>query len=459
MKSFRAPRYLERYEDVVFDTEQALAVNPNDTQYQKRDGIKIVADNTGETTPFDWYNARLSVDFKVDKLANHDDLAVGDHNGMVNGSNTLIKKLNVTANGRAVYDCDYANHCVNIKNLLEYNSSYAKSVGTNAFYFLDTSRNADELKYTKKEVQHAKNADGTGAEAVAVMIEDVITTYNKGFAARKALLGLSTIVNCEISLNRYSFFEELKDKLLPNMKIDLDIEFEDDKNLIWRQGTADAAGTSYRLIIKRLQLVVPRLIFNSEGQKLYMENYLKPYKWTYLKDSVFTSNISRQNSGHFRITNGIPKPRHAFVFFINNADLNNQLQNPFLYNTFSISTDPRTLTRCHLEVGNGNEHPRLHYKPTEDPSRVFRDVMKYVNANNDLQGGTLLNISDFKNLYPFIYFDLTKQKTDIKDGVTKLAFHYELSGATATDYIIYGIVLHEQEAEIEKEGGKLLLRG
>ena len=42
----------------------------------------------------------------------------------------------------------------------------------------------------------------------------------------------------------------------------------------------------------------------------------------------------------------------------------------------------------------------------------------------------------------------------------KLSFHYELSGATATDYlIIYGVVLHEREAEIEKEGGKLLLRG
>ena len=243
------------------------------------------------------------------------------------------------------------------------------------------------------------------------------------------------------------------------MKIDLDIEFEDDKNLIWRQGAADAAGTSYRLIIKRLQLFVPRLIFNSEGQKLYMENYLKPYKWTYLKEAVFTSNISRQNSGHFRITNGISKPRHVFIFFINNANINDQRYNPFLYNTFSIADNNRTLTRCHLEVGNGNEYPRLHYKPTEDPSRVFRDVMKYVNANNDLQGGTLLNISNFKNLYPFIYFDLTKQKTDIKDGVTKLAFHYELSGATTTDYIIYGIVLHEQEAEIEKEGGKLLLRG
>ena len=237
MKSFRAPRYLERHKDVVFDTEQALAVNPNDTQYQKRDGIKIVADNTGETTPFDWYNARLSVDFKVDKLADHAALALDDHNSMVNGSNTLIKKLNVTANGRPVYDCDYAKHCVNIKNLLEYNPSSAKSVGTNEFYFLDTSRNADESKYTTERVQHTGQDGGIAAK---IMLENVIVNYNKGFAARKALLGLSTIVNCEIPLNICSFFEELQDKLLPNMKIDLDIEFEDDKNLIWRQGNADA---------------------------------------------------------------------------------------------------------------------------------------------------------------------------------------------------------------------------
>ena len=143
----------------------------------------------------------------------------------------------------------------------------------------------------------------------------------------QALLGLSAEVNCEIPLNRYSFFEALEDKLILNTKIELNIEFDNDKNLIWRQGAADAAGTSYRLIVTRLQLFLPRLVFNSEGQKLYMENYLKPYKWTYLKETLFTSNVSTQSSGHFRITNGISKPRHVFVFFINNANINNQLQN------------------------------------------------------------------------------------------------------------------------------------
>ena len=131
MKSFRAPKYIERYEDVVFDLENQINVNVANTQHQKRDGLRFVVDNSGETTPFDWYNARLSVDFKVNKLADGTLLTADDNIGTVNGSNSLIKKIQVRAEGREVYDCDYANHCVNIKNLLEYNPSYSKSVGTN----------------------------------------------------------------------------------------------------------------------------------------------------------------------------------------------------------------------------------------------------------------------------------------------------------------------------------------
>ena len=287
-------RHLENYEDVIFNTEQILNINPDDTLHQNRDGIKFTVDNTGETNPFDCYNARLSVNFKVDKLVDHAAIAVGDNIGTVNGSNTLIKKLSLKANGANVYGCDYANQCVIIKNLLEYNPSYAKSIGTNEYYFLDTSRHTDVNKYSTDRVAH----NGPGNNVAKQMVDGDNANYNKGFAARKVLLGASDEVNCEIPLNRYSFFEELQDKLLPNMRIELNIEFDSDKNLIWRGGADDAAGTSYRLIIKRLQLFVPKLIFNSEGQKLYMEDYLKPYKWTYLKESVETMNPTNQKIGH-----------------------------------------------------------------------------------------------------------------------------------------------------------------
>ena len=313
MKSFRTPRYLERYEDVVFDLENRLEINPNDTQHQNRDGLKIVADNTGETTPLDWYSARLSVNFKVDKLADDAAIALNDNIGTVNGSNSLIKKIQVRAEGREAYDCDYADHCVNIKNLLEYNPSYAKSIGTNEYYFLDTSRHANGSKYIRRQVQHVRNDANNAYEEITLLDKDN-TNHNKEFASRKQLLGASAEVNCEIPLNRYSFFEELQDRLLPNVRNELQIEMENDKNLIWRVGAADAAGTTYRLIVTRLQLFVPRIIFNSEGQKLYLENYLKPHKWSYLTETTYNQDMRTQRTGNFRLTNGILKPRHVFIF-------------------------------------------------------------------------------------------------------------------------------------------------
>ena len=260
--------------------------------------IDFVADNTGEATPLDWYNARFSVDFKVNQLAAGANLdADGDNMGIVNGSSSLIEKLSILANGRDVYSCNYANHVVNIKNLLEYNPSYAESVATNEFFYLDTSRNAAREKYTERQVQHGANDAGNAWEA-RNFVDGVSATYYKGFAIRKVLLGDSATVRCEIRLNRYSFFETLENKLLPNTKIELNIELESDNNLIWRTG-----GNDCRVVLTRFQLFVPRITFNSEGQKLYMENYLKPYKWVYLNEVVERSNNSQQQTGHFRITN------------------------------------------------------------------------------------------------------------------------------------------------------------
>ena len=473
MKSIRNPIYLERYEDVVFDLEQPLNIAPANNTVQVRNNLKFIADNSGEATPFDWYNARIAMDFKVEQHdgtdfviganVNDDSLTANslvqiiayqnDQMGIVNGANSFISRLSVLANGKELYQCNYANHSVNIKNLLEYNKSYADSVATNEFYFLDTSTSANKNRFTRRNVTHRQDGANPGGDQAGLMLDNTPASFNEGFAKRKALLGTSSTVHCEIPLNRYSFFEALEDKLLPNTKIEINFETEKDDNLIWRTG-----GNRCRVVITRLQLFVPRLIFNEEGHKIYMKDYLKPDTWPYLNEVVESNLASNQAVGNFRITNGISKPRHVFVFFINTPNIESQTANPFLYNTFSVSTNPRTLNRCYLEVGNGNEYPDIHYKPSEDPSRVFRDVMSYVFANNDFQGGTLLNRQNFENIFPFVYFDLTKQKIDIKDGVTKLAFHYELSGATAANYNIYALVLHERKAEIEQQSGKLLLR-
>ena len=164
----------------------------------------------------------------------------------------------------------------------------------------------------------------------------------------------------------------------------MNLIIEDDNVLIWQ------AADNCRVIVTRMQLIVPRITFNADGQKLYMEQYLKSHKWTYLRENVERSNSSQQRAGHFKISSGISKPRQVFLFIINDANLNDHTANPFLYNTFSVSTDPGTLLNCHLEVGNGNEYPEIHYTPSSDLTRVCRDILKYVRANNQNQEGILL---------------------------------------------------------------------
>ena len=80
-------------------------------------------------------------------LANGGNIAVADHNGIVNGSYSLLKHFDIKLNGKKVYDCNDANHAVNIKNLLEYSPYHAHKTASNEFYYLNISRNAEEREF------------------------------------------------------------------------------------------------------------------------------------------------------------------------------------------------------------------------------------------------------------------------------------------------------------------------
>ena len=182
---------------------------PANNTTQTRNNLKFVADNSGEATPFDWYNARIALDFKVDQL-NGTDFAIGanvnddsilvanraqitafeaDQMGIVNSVNSSISRLSVLANGKELYQCNYANHSVNIKNLLEYNKSYADSVATNEFYFLDTSTSANKNRFTRRNITHRRNtANGDNEEGL--MLDNSPISFNEGLQNENLYLEL-----------------------------------------------------------------------------------------------------------------------------------------------------------------------------------------------------------------------------------------------------------------------------
>ena len=234
-------------EDLVFDLEQPLII-PTDNNYQNRGNFKFVVDGKS----LDWYNSRLSLYFKLTRL-NGTAILSTDKNGIVNGSSSFIKKISFIINGKEVYRCNYANHVVNIKNLLNYDYLYAETIASNEFFYLDKTRYPNRNEFVGRNVQHLRSDDGNNwVEGSIIYRQNEL--FNKGYYNRKIILGRSNIVNCEIPLNRYSFFEAIKDKILPYSNFELNIEFESDNNLIWR-----SAGQVCRIIIINYNCTFPRI--------------------------------------------------------------------------------------------------------------------------------------------------------------------------------------------------------
>ena len=231
----------------------------------------------------------------------------------------------------------------------------------------------------------------------------------------------------------------------------MSIDLDSDGNVIWQ------AADDCRVVITKFRLWVPKIIFNSMGTGLYTSQFLKPHKWTYEREMVERSNSTKQRVGTFKITSGINRPRHVFIWFLNDAVDNVQTANPFLYNTFNVANG-RTLLGCYLEVGNGVNYPENEYSPSTNIARVFRDVLNYTYSISDYPPSTLLTRTNFQNLFPFIYFDLRFQKEDLRGGATKLTFKNKLSAATNADYSVYALVLYEENVELVQTSGKLLIR-
>ena len=431
--NFRKPEYVKRYEYTYFDLETPLNAIVANNARQTKDNYRFVVDNSSEANPIDWYNAYLEVDFQLVKLADGAGITAGlNDNGQPDATttngHTFIKEIQVECNGVSVYTNMKANESSNALALLKYTKSYADSVGPDQFFYPDTSTGAAEPRPTE------------------------VATYNAGFATRKKLTDAANVNKISIPLNLYSYFAAFKNQLHPNIKTNILIKLEDDANIIFRK----AAAPDSKVIVTKLRLWCPKIIFNGLGMKEYTEKYLKPKKWTYLKEHHEIIQTTAVNS-YFRISTGIRRPRHVLLWVVNNAKYSNQEGNIFSFNTFAVGTANRYFTKAQLEVNNSIYYPQLEMTSDEE-SRLYRALLSFNSAYNDFLSGPLITRDNFKKIFGMLYFDLRNQEEDVKDSVVSLTFRYELNGAPGAAYTLNALVLHEKEIELYTASGKLLIK-
>ena len=259
---------------------------PANGQNQQKTGYKFTIND--RSSYYDWYNAYFEVQFQLQKLADGARYVVADRIAVINGAHSLISHIMIKSAGKIVYDTNNLHKVTFVKNLLEYSDDFGRSVAKNSLWYLDT--------------------DGTSANT------------NTGFQARKLLMTDANVlkdVNVIIPLNRYSFFEELYERMLVPMQLQFNIELQNDDELIFKAGAADAG----RVVVNRFLLWVPRLIPKDSLYDKFVESYLSKKSWTYNRE-MYEVSAPTHSSGFFQISSSIDNVKAIFVY-LQRAKTNN----------------------------------------------------------------------------------------------------------------------------------------
>lgn len=437
--AFRSSQNCKRYECVRgFTKSDQLPANGSN---QVKTGYKFTVDSTHDSTPMDWYNAYFELDLKITKMDNSN-FAAANNVSIINGGFGIIDQITVDFDGVKVLDSQKSNHALNVKNLTDFSKDYSDKIGGSMLHFPDTETGAVSQKYAMLQLDgNAQNIAPTDNNA-----------YNEGFAKRKTLLTGGATNNIILPLNRFGYFQSFRDQISPNGKVSFEIRLESDDNVIFRDNAA-AAG---RYIITKFVLWVPKMTLSPTGQKLFVEKYLKPHTWTYLKERIETAPFT-QRTGKFRITNSIRKPRHVFIWVLKTTKMSDQEQNMFVFNTYNIA-NARMITSAQLELSNGVFYPERIMNPTTEMAKAFRDLLEYNKGYNDHLTGPTIDLKSFQELYGILYFDLTHQESELKEGETKLEFTFQLNNTPNAEYNLYALILNEEEISVDVKSGKAVLR-
>ena len=426
--AFRSSEYLQRNELVRYQLDDVIRL-PGDGQHQVKNGYKFTIND--RSSFYDWYNAYFEVQFQLQKLADGDGYADADRITVINNSHSLIKHLMIKSATKIVYDTDNLHNVTFVKNLLEYSDDYSRSVAKNSLWYLDTT--------------DTTAVGNTGFEARRLLTR----------AARDDALGDGgKDINTIIPLNRWSFFEELNDKMLVPMQLQFNIQLNSDDEIVHKAQAVDPA----RVVINRFILWIPKLTPRDSLFDKFVSSFLAERQWKYTRE-MYNVSAPTNTSGFFQISSSIDNVKHIFVYLKNsyrNANDHRQAEkSPYTMNTFSLPGGV-SLSNCRLEYGNGIYYPETEYD-SESKVRIFNDVMAYAMRKNDYNTGTQLNTANYNSLYPLIYFNLTYQSEKVTRDPKQLIFRYRLSGNTNQNFAVHAVILYEEILKIDKINNELVI--
>jgi len=279
---------------------------------------------------------------------------------------------------------------------------------------------------------------------------------NHGFAVRQTYL-----IQKPNAKGTFSFIVPLKhifgfcddyDKIIYGLKQTLTLVRKADDDAIFRDNAA-AAG---KIAIDKISWFMPHVIpADMERMELYKTIESKaslPVAYRARQCDTITVPQSTTFSWRLSVKTSPEKPRYIIVGFQTNRS-GDQETNPALFN------------HCDLKnmyiMMNQERYPAIDYNlsfPNQQFSRAYREASTFSQkfyGMDQLITQSNITPSDFKELYPIMVFDVSKQSERLKSSVVDIQIKAIFNAAVPAETEAYAVVISDKLLQFQSDGQKM----
>jgi len=349
------------------------------------------------------------------------DIVALTHNAIMH----LFSEARYSVGGTLLETINNLGQSTTMVNLLLDSADYDSTVGLGACSLKDTATNA------------ALDA-GTG---FTKRHDWVIETANP-----KGSFGFT------IPLSRIFGFCKDYDRALSLVDHEIKLKRQDDSEAIFRAAGAAAGKVQLSKISLFMPYVVPSLAMKNSLATIIKDRKALPISYNQRQVNSFPVDQNTEFNRTITVSGG-SKPRWVLVAFQTDK-VGSQEKNASLFDHCSI-------TSAYLEL-NGFKYPRTAYQPDFTKNqfhRVFHEATsfksRFLGLPEDLSM-TSLSPQDYKNLYPVLVFDLSKQPESLDINTSSLMINVGTSINFPANTKAYIVTISDKHAELVADGSSLV---
>ncbi|XP_065678188.1 uncharacterized protein LOC136093168 [Hydra vulgaris] len=343
------------------------------------------------------------------------------HNGIMH----LFERIEYRFFDSIVEAVSFPGIATTMLGLLKYPNDFQQSKAMNQFWYKDSTATADLVN-------------------------------NTGFSTRQQYIikKPTTKGKFEISIplrHIFGFFKDY-DKVFYGLKHELFLLRQSDDNAIFRAANVAAGKVDITRISLMMKRATPSTVADLELAKIIksQETLDMGFRSRYLNKTNVAQNTSLDwNLG----TKTTEKPRYILVCFQTNRS-GNQEQSSSIF-------DHCDLRNMWIEF-NEERYPATNYNlsfPNMKISRAYKNASNFAEDYynmTDLISLCGITPSDYKDLYPIMYFNVSKQSERMKNNIANINIKAEFNTPVPAGTIIYALIISDRIGKLTSNGNKFM---